>query len=99
MAAWQHVRTPPSGGSQLLAGPCDLGSPPPPAILLLDRQELARGTEAGVAPGVLQHQQREQPTRLGLGRHQLDQLPGEARSRVDANAVSAAAEYPWLKAR
>ena len=56
------------------------------------------GTAAGVAPGVLQHQEREQPSRLGLGRHQLDELPGEADRRRRQRCVGGR-RVPWLKTR
>ena len=73
----QHVGAATAGRPQLLAGPGDLAPPPQPPVLLLDRQQLAARPDPGVPPRVLQHQQGQQPARLGLAGHELDELAGQ----------------------
>ena len=76
---------------------CDLGSPPPPAILLLDRQELAPGPRRASRRSAATSGARAPRASDSVG---ISSTSCRARPiAVDANAVSAADEYPWLKTR
>ena len=55
---------------------------PQRAILLLERQQFARRTEPRTPPRVLHQHQRQQPARLGLERHEVDDGLGERDRRV-----------------
>jgi hypothetical protein len=51
---------------------------PPAAVLVREEHDAPVGGHAGRATGLGQQQQRQQPDRLGLVGHQLDQQAGQA---------------------
>ena len=75
------VRTRPAGRD----GPVDEGAPlldgrlvPARAVLVLEQHEVAALADAGIAPGVMEQHQRQQPGRLGLVGEQRDHDPCQA---------------------
>ena len=61
-------------------------------VLFLERDEVARGVEAGAAAGIGQQEQREQAEGLGLVRHQRDERAGEPdrlRAQLDPHELGA----------
>ena len=67
----------PQGGREQSDGLGDLGMVPPRAVLLVEQHQVPGTVHPGVAPGVLQEEQREQSLRLRLVGHEPDDGPGE----------------------
>ena len=65
----------------------DLVAIPERAVLFFERHEAALGVEPGVAARVLEQQQRQQPLRLRLARHELDEQSRQA-NRLGAEVVA-----------